>query len=95
MNGQRIGYIRVSTVDQNTERQLALQRHLSGKYRFKRRRPTLSFLFSPLREVKISQLTGFSGLFHSSYVVGLDGIELDKTFTDKASGKDRKRPQLE
>jgi len=46
MNGQRIGYIRVSTVDQNTERQL-------------------------------------------------DGIELDKTFTDKASGKDTKRPQLE
>jgi DNA invertase Pin-like site-specific DNA recombinase len=25
----------------------------------------------------------------------LDGIELDKTFTDKASGKDTKRPQLE
>jgi len=25
----------------------------------------------------------------------LDGIELDKTFTDKASGKDRKRPALE
>ena len=46
MSGQRIGYIRVSTVDQNTERQL-------------------------------------------------DGIELDKTFTDKASGKDTKRPQLE
>jgi DNA invertase Pin-like site-specific DNA recombinase len=46
MVGQRIGYIRVSTVDQNTERQL-------------------------------------------------DGIELDKTFTDKASGKDTKRPQLE
>ena len=46
MNGQRIGYIRVSTVDQNTERQL-------------------------------------------------DGIELDKTFIDKASGKDTKRPQLE
>ena len=46
MVGQRIGYIRVSTVDQNTERQL-------------------------------------------------DGIELDKTFTDKASGKDTKRPELE
>jgi DNA invertase Pin-like site-specific DNA recombinase len=46
MNGQRIGYIRVSTVDQNTERQL-------------------------------------------------DGSELDKTFTDKASGKDTKRPQRE
>ena len=25
----------------------------------------------------------------------LDGIEVDKTFTDKASGKDTKRPQLE
>jgi DNA invertase Pin-like site-specific DNA recombinase len=46
MTGQRIGYIRVSTVDQNTERQL-------------------------------------------------DGIQLDKTFLDKASGKDTKRPQLE
>jgi DNA invertase Pin-like site-specific DNA recombinase len=46
MNGQRIGYIRVSTLDQHTERQL-------------------------------------------------DGIQLDKTFTDKASGKDTKRPQLE
>src|SRR5687767_9599048 len=46
MVGQHIGYIRVSTIDQNTERQL-------------------------------------------------DGIELDKTFTDKASGKDTKRPQLE
>jgi DNA invertase Pin-like site-specific DNA recombinase len=46
MNGQRVGYIRVSTVDQNTARQL-------------------------------------------------DGIELDKTFIDKASGKDTKRPQLE
>jgi DNA invertase Pin-like site-specific DNA recombinase len=45
MVGQHIGYIRVSTIDQNTERQL-------------------------------------------------DGIELDKTFTDKASGKDTKRPQL-
>ncbi len=43
--GQRVGYIRVSTLDQNTERQL-------------------------------------------------DGIELDKAFTDRASGKDTKRPQL-
>lgn len=45
MKTQRVGYIRVSTVDQNTERQL-------------------------------------------------DGIELDITFTDKASGKDTDRPQL-
>lgn len=44
--GQRIGYIRVSTLDQNTERQL-------------------------------------------------EGIEVTKTFTDKASGKDTQRPQLE
>ena len=44
--GHRIGYIRVSTLDQNTERQL-------------------------------------------------DGIELDRTFTDKASGKDMQRPQLQ
>ncbi|MTE16934.1 hypothetical protein GLP40_29865 [Nocardia sp. CT2-14] len=44
-HGQRIGYIRVSTDDQNTERQL-------------------------------------------------DGVPVDKTFTDKASGKDRERPQL-
>ena len=43
--GQRIGYIRVSTIDQNTERQL-------------------------------------------------DGIDVDRTFTDKASGKDTQRPQL-
>ena len=43
--GQRVGYIRVSTLDQNTERQL-------------------------------------------------EGAELDRTFTDKASGKDTKRPQL-
>jgi len=43
--GKRVGYIRVSTVDQNGARQL-------------------------------------------------DGIELDKVFTDKASGKDTKRPQL-
>lgn len=42
---QRVGYIRVSTVDQNTERQL-------------------------------------------------DGVEIDKTFTDKCSGKDTNRPQL-
>lgn len=46
MNGQRIGYIRVSTFDQNPERQL-------------------------------------------------EGIQVDRTFTDKASGKDVKRPQLE
>jgi DNA invertase Pin-like site-specific DNA recombinase len=46
MSGQRIGYIRVSTLDQHTERQL-------------------------------------------------DGIQADKTFTDKASGKDTKRPQLD
>ena len=46
MNGQRIGYIRVSTLDQHTERQL-------------------------------------------------ESIEFDKTFTDKASGKDTKRPQLD
>jgi DNA invertase Pin-like site-specific DNA recombinase len=43
--GKRIGYIRVSSVDQNTVRQL-------------------------------------------------DGVELDKVFTDKASGKDTNRPQL-
>src|ERR671933_1184834 len=46
MAGQRIGYIRVSTLDQQVERQL-------------------------------------------------DGVALDQTFTDKASGKDTKRPQLE
>jgi DNA invertase Pin-like site-specific DNA recombinase len=46
MTEQRIGYIRVSTLDQHTERQL-------------------------------------------------DGIEVNKIFTDKASGKDTKRPQLE
>jgi DNA invertase Pin-like site-specific DNA recombinase len=44
--GQRVGYIRVSSVDQNTMRQL-------------------------------------------------DGVQLDRTFTDKASGKDTQRPQLE
>jgi len=43
--GQRVGYLRVSTVDQNTERQL-------------------------------------------------DGVALDKVFTDKASGKDTNRPEL-
>lgn len=43
--GQRIGYVRVSSVDQNDARQL-------------------------------------------------DGVMLDKTFTDKASGKDTDRPQL-
>lgn len=46
MNGQRIGYVRVSTVDQNTERQL-------------------------------------------------EDIPVDRIFTDKASGKDVRRPQLE
>src|SRR5262245_17468264 len=44
--GQRVGYIRVSSADQNTARQL-------------------------------------------------EGLTLDKTFTDRASGKDVKRPQLE
>jgi DNA invertase Pin-like site-specific DNA recombinase len=44
--GKRVGYIRVSSLDQNTGRQL-------------------------------------------------DGVELDKTFSDKASGKDVKRPQLQ
>jgi DNA invertase Pin-like site-specific DNA recombinase len=44
--GQRVGYIRVSSVDQNTERQL-------------------------------------------------DGVVVDCTFTDKCSGKDTARPQLE
>jgi DNA invertase Pin-like site-specific DNA recombinase len=44
--GQRVGYIRVSTIEQNTERQL-------------------------------------------------EGIRLDRTFTDKASGRDTKRPKLE
>lgn len=43
--GQRVGYIRVSSVDQNTERQL-------------------------------------------------DGVQIDRSFTDKASGKDTLRPQL-
>jgi DNA invertase Pin-like site-specific DNA recombinase len=43
--GQRVGYQRVSTIDQNTDRQL-------------------------------------------------DGVELDKMFSDKASGKDTQRPQL-
>lgn len=46
MQGQRIGYIRVSTFDQNSERQL-------------------------------------------------EKVNLDRTFTDKASGKSRARPQLE
>ena len=44
--GKRIGYVRVSSVDQNELRQL-------------------------------------------------DGVQLDKKFTDKASGKDTKRPQLQ
>lgn len=46
MKGQTVGYIRVSTFDQNTDRQL-------------------------------------------------EGVQLDKVFTDKASGKDTKRPELE
>jgi DNA invertase Pin-like site-specific DNA recombinase len=46
MAGQRVGYIRVSSFDQNPERQL-------------------------------------------------EGISLDRVFTDKASGKDVRRPQLE
>jgi len=46
MTGKRIGYIRVSSLDQNHERQL-------------------------------------------------EGIKLDKCFTDKASGKDVNRPELE
>jgi DNA invertase Pin-like site-specific DNA recombinase len=46
MNGQRIGYIRVSSLDQNPERQL-------------------------------------------------EGVATDRVFTDKASGKDAQRPQLE
>jgi DNA invertase Pin-like site-specific DNA recombinase len=44
--GQRVGYVRVSTIEQNTERQL-------------------------------------------------DGVQLDRVFEDKASGKDVQRPQLE
>lgn len=46
MNGQRIGYIRVSTYDQNPERQL-------------------------------------------------EGVQIDRSFTDKASGKDTQRPELD
>jgi len=46
MSGQRVGYIRVSSVDQNADRQL-------------------------------------------------DGVALNRTFVDKASGKDVRRPQLE
>lgn len=46
MNGQRVGYVRVSSFDQNPERQL-------------------------------------------------DGVDIDKVFTDKASGKDVLRPELE
>lgn len=46
MNGQRVGYIRVSSFEQNTDRQL-------------------------------------------------DGVEVDRVFNDKASGKDTKRPQLD
>ena len=46
MKGQRVGYIRVSTMEQNTDRQL-------------------------------------------------EGLQLDEVFTDRASGKDAKRPELE
>lgn len=46
LKGQRVGYVRVSSYDQNPERQL-------------------------------------------------DGVLLDRTFTDKASGKDMRRPQLQ
>lgn len=46
MNGQRIGYIRVSSVEQHTDRQL-------------------------------------------------EGVQLDRIFTDRCSGKDTQRPQLE
>lgn len=46
MTGKKVGYVRVSTVEQNESRQL-------------------------------------------------DGLELDKVFTDKASGRDRNRPELE
>ena len=46
MAGLRVGYVRVSTLDQRTDRQL-------------------------------------------------DGVELDRVFTDKASGKDVVRPQLD
>ena len=46
MTGKKIGYVRVSTILQNTVRQL-------------------------------------------------DGIELDKVFTDRCSGKDTQRPQLQ
>ena len=45
INGQRVGYVRVSTLEQNTDRQL-------------------------------------------------DGVELDRVFTDHVSGKDLHRPQL-
>lgn len=46
MSGQRVGYTRVSTLEQNADRQL-------------------------------------------------DGIDLDRTFADRVSGKDLNRPQLE
>jgi DNA invertase Pin-like site-specific DNA recombinase len=46
MTGQRIGYIRVSSLGQNTDRQL-------------------------------------------------EGIQIDRTFTDKVSGKDTDRPKLQ
>jgi DNA invertase Pin-like site-specific DNA recombinase len=46
VSGQQVGYIRVSAIDQRSDRQL-------------------------------------------------DGVTLDRTFTDKASGKDVRRPELE
>jgi len=46
MSGQKVGYVRVSTLDQHTQRQL-------------------------------------------------EGLDLDRVFTDKASGKDTKRPELD
>lgn len=46
MNGQRVGYIRISSADQNPERQL-------------------------------------------------EGVQVDRVFTDKASAKDVQRPQLQ
>jgi hypothetical protein len=45
MNGQRVGYVRVSSIEQNAQRQL-------------------------------------------------DGVALDRVFTDQASGRNSKRPQL-
>ena len=54
MIGQRVGYVRVSSFDQNPERQ---------------------FDQNPERQ--------------------LEDVEFDRVFSDKASGKDAKRPQLE